>query len=128
VSRMESVRVQLDSVARVASDPAITAAALNLHRRITELEMNLVYLRLTGQGQDGVRFGSKLLAKLVYLSSGLSSSDFRPTDQHIEVQGILNRELRGHLATLDVLLGRDLEAVNSVLRAKGMAAVAVRSR
>ena len=43
--------------------------------------------------QDGVRFGSKLISKLGYLSNGLAASDHKPTDQHAEVRQILNTEL-----------------------------------
>ncbi|HET9425674.1 MAG TPA: hypothetical protein VFO55_09910 [Gemmatimonadaceae bacterium] len=128
VHRMESARVQLDSVSRVASDAAIRTATAALSQKITDLEMNLVDLRLTGGGQDGVRFGSKLLAKLNYLAGGIASSDHQPTNQHVEVQGILNRDLRGHLTALDQLLSRDLEAVNALLRARGMAPIVVRGR
>ena len=128
VMRMESARVQLDSVARIANDAAIKSAADALHKKMTDLEMNLVDLRMTGQGQDGVRFGSKLLSKMNYLVGGISASDFAPTSQQNEVQVILNRDLQTHLRTLDQLLARDLEALNAQLRAKGMGPIVVRGR
>lgn len=128
VMRMESARVQLDSVARIANDAGIKSAADALNQKMTDLEMNLVDLRLTGGGQDGVRFGSKLLAKMNYLAGGMSSSDFAPTNQHSEVQVILNRDLQTHLRTLDQLIARDLEALNAMLRAKGMGPIVVRGR
>ncbi len=43
---------------------------------LLELEMNLVDLRQTGQGQDAVRFEAKLLSKLSYLTRGLAYADF----------------------------------------------------
>ncbi len=55
--------------------------------------MNLVDLRLTG-GQDGVRFGSKLIGKIDYLANGLASGDFKPTDQHLEVQKLIEGQLK----------------------------------
>jgi hypothetical protein len=90
--------------------------------------MNLVDLRLTGQGQDGVRFGSRLLSKLNYLTGGISGSDFAPTAQAVEVQGILNRDLRTHMQAFDQLLSRDLEALNAMLRTKGMQPIVIRNR
>ena len=128
VGQIESARVQLDSVSRVATDGAIRTAAAALSQKMMDLEMNLVDLRLTGQGQDGVRFGSKLLSKLNYLAGGISASDHQPTSQAVEVQGILNRELRSHLTALDQLLARDLNALNSQLRGAGMGPIVVRGR
>jgi hypothetical protein len=120
VHRIEAVRVQLDTIARTAADAGVRSGASALHRRLTDLEMELVDLRLTGRGQDGVRFGSKLIAKLGYLANGIASSDDRPTDQHMEVQQLLNGQLRTHLATLDRLLAEDLVALNRRLKQRNV--------
>jgi photosystem II stability/assembly factor-like uncharacterized protein len=128
VHRMEAVRTQVQAIARVVDDAEVKRAATTLLEQFTELEMNLVDLRLTGGGQDGVRFGSKLLAKLNYLANGIGSGDFRPTDQHVEVQAILNGELKGHLARLDGLISRELESFNNLLRARNVPNVVVRTR
>jgi hypothetical protein len=90
--------------------------------------MNLVDLRLTGGGQDGVRFGSKLIAKLGYLANGISSSDFKPTDQHGEVQQLLNGQLREHLTALDALLAKDVVAFNELLKQRNVPNVVVKPR
>ena len=89
--------------------------------------MNLVDLRLTGGGQDGVRFGSKLLSKLNYLAAGLAGGDFRPTDQQVEAQQILAGQLRGHVAQLDGLLAKDLRAFNEMLRTRNIPNIVVRA-
>ena len=128
VMRMEDARVALDSVGRIASDAAIKSAAAALNAKMTDLEMNLVDLRLTGQGQDGVRYGAKLLSKLNYLSGGISGSDFGPTTQAVEVQGVLSQDLKTHMQSFDQLLTKDLEALNGMLRAKGMAPIVIRAR
>jgi photosystem II stability/assembly factor-like uncharacterized protein len=128
VMRMEDARVALDSVGRIANDAAIKSAADALGKKMTDLEMNLVDLRLTGQGQDGVRFGARLLSRLNYLAGGISGSDFAPTSQAVEVQGILNQDLKTHLQALDQLLSKDLEALNGMLRGKGMAPIVIRNR
>jgi hypothetical protein len=128
VMRMEDARVALDSVGRIANDAGIKSAADALHKKMTDLEMNLVDLRLTGQGQDGVRFGAKLLSKLNYLQGGISGSDFAPTAQSVEVQGVLSTDLKTHLNALDQLLSKDLEALNGMLRAKGMQPIVIRNR
>lgn len=128
VHRIEAVRVQLESMARVVDDSTVRRAANDLQKQLVDLEMNLVDLRLTGGGQDGVRFASKLLSKLNYLASGMGGSDFKPTNQHGEVQQILGDELRGHLARLDVLLSRDVEAFNQLLRGRNIPNVIFRTR
>jgi hypothetical protein len=128
VHRIEAVRVQLDAINRVVDDAQVKRAADSLQRKLVDLEMNLVDLRLTGGGQDGVRFGSKLISKLGYLANGIASSDFKPTDQHAEVQKILNTELRTHLTSLDELLAKDLAAFNELLKQRNVPNVVVRPR
>ncbi len=120
VGRIEAVRVQLEALKRTVTDADVLRQADALNAKLIELEMNFVDLRQTGGGQDGVRFGSKLIAKLGYLGNGLSSNDFKPTDQAGEVQVILNTQLKQHLTALESLLGGDLAALNSLLRGKGI--------
>jgi len=120
VTRMESVRVQLAALRTTVPDAEVTRAVSALEQKVTDLEMELVDLRQTGSGQDGVRFGSRLIGKLGYLTNGLTNNDFPPTDQHVEVQGILNAQLKQHLTALESLLGSDLNALNALLRQKGV--------
>ena len=102
------------------TDGEATRAIAALEEKLVALEMERVDLRLTGNGQDGVRFGSKLIGKLGYLVNGLTGSDFRATDQQVEVQGILTQQLRQHLTALESLMGTDLNALNALLRQKGV--------
>jgi photosystem II stability/assembly factor-like uncharacterized protein len=127
VHRIESVRVQLDGVARAAQDAMIKTAADALAAKLIAVEMELVDLRLTGTGQDGVRFGSKLIGKLVYLANGATGADFRPTDQQGEVQTLLNGQLREHIGRLESVLANDLKAFNDLLRSRSIPNVIVRT-
>jgi photosystem II stability/assembly factor-like uncharacterized protein len=120
VHRIEAVRVQLAGIRRVVTDEEAVAAMDALTEKLVDLEMKLVDLRLTGQGQDGVRFDSRLVGKLGYLAGGLAGGDFRPTDQQVEVQEILAGQLREHLRALDGLMSEDLADLNAQLRAKGV--------
>lgn len=120
VHRMESVRVQLAALRTSVTDGEATRAITALEEKMVALEMELVDLRLTGNGQDGVRFGSKLIGKLGYLVNGLTTNDFAATTQQVEVQGILNGQLRQHLTALESLMGTDLNALNALLRQKGV--------
>jgi photosystem II stability/assembly factor-like uncharacterized protein len=127
VRRIESVRVQVDTLSR-GLDGDVQKAAESLQQKLVDLEMNLVDLRLTGRGQDGVRFASKLISKLNYLANGIASTDYRPTNQQVEVQQILEKELRGQLAALEALLGTELGGFNAVLTKNGRGAVVVGGR
>ncbi|MFH1764325.1 MAG: sialidase, partial [Gemmatimonadota bacterium] len=120
VRRIEALRIQLATVRRVVKDAEALGAMDALAEKLVELEMKLVDLRLTGQGQDGVRFDSKLMGKLGYLAGGLAGADFRPTDQQVEVQGILAGQLREHLDSLDLLMREDLAELNALLRERGV--------
>jgi len=120
VERVEALRVQLQTLARFSEDEEVKAAAEALEKALTDLQMNMVDLRLTGQGQDAVRFEAKLLQKLSYLTGGVSVADFRPTDQDLEVQQILHDRLGEHLRAVDVLIGSDLSELNALLRSKGI--------
>ncbi len=128
VHRVESARVQIEGIIRAVNDSTVRRAAQVLGKQLVDLEMNLVDLRQTGTGQDGVRFGSMLIAKLGYLANGLSNSDYKPTTQHGEVQGILNTELKANLSALDSLFNKELAAFNELLKQRGVANVSVRAR
>jgi hypothetical protein len=118
VHRIESARVQLEGLPRLTTDTAARRAAEAMSQKLIDVEMNLVELRMTGAGQDGVRYGSRLISKIGYLANGIASGDFKPTDQHLEVQQLLGEQLRTHLAALNALMTGDLVALNDQLRAK----------
>ena len=124
VARVENVRLQAQQVLaqlqRTAADADVSQRLRALDQQLIDAEMALVDLRLTGGGQDGVRFGSKLISKIGYLSNGVAVSDFSPTTQHVEVQGLLGNELGAVLRTIDGILASELPRVNVVLDAKGL--------
>ncbi|MGE3614514.1 MAG: sialidase [Gemmatimonadales bacterium] len=125
VARIESGRVQLDALRSRVTDAEAGRAIDTLRQRLIDLERNLVELRATGRGQDGVRFGARLISKLSYLANGLASGDYRPTDQQLEVREILKGELASHGAALDRLLDQDLGALNQLLRTRNVPNVIV---
>ena len=125
VARVESVRLQLQQVQRIASGDADVAKQLRaLDKTLVDAEMALVDLRLTGTGQDGVRFGAKLISEIGYLATGVAVADFKPTTQHEEVQGILNTELTAAIRTIDGILASELPPLNQTLDAKGLPKIA----
>jgi photosystem II stability/assembly factor-like uncharacterized protein len=124
VRRLEEVRVQLATLGRFTADAEVKAAAQLLGEKLIPLEMDLVDLRLTGRGQDGIRFEAKLLQKISYLAGGLAGGDFRPTDQQAEVRRILAARLDEQLKAVDTLLGSELPALNQLLQRKGVTIIA----
>ncbi|HSW28220.1 MAG TPA: hypothetical protein VLH75_01890 [Longimicrobiales bacterium] len=128
VNRIEAVRVQIATLARFAGDAEVKAAVAALEAKLVEQEQNLVDLRLTGRGQDGIRFEAKLIQKLNYLTGALAGGDFRPTDQQVEVQKLLNGKVSEQLGALEAILRNDVGALNALLRQKGLTVITDRDR
>ena len=120
VERVEALRVQLETMARFSEDETLSDAIAGLEEKLVELQETMVDLRLTGQGQDAVRFGVRLLAKLGYLTNALSVADFPPTDQEMEVRGILHEQLQLHLSAVETVIAEDVAALNEMLRTRGL--------
>ncbi len=120
VHRVEALRVQLETMARFAEDEALADAIAALESRLEEVQGTVVDLRLTGQGQDAVRFATRLLSKLGYLTNALSIADFPPTDQEMEVKELLHEQLQAHLAAVERVIAEDVAALNEMLRNMGM--------
>lgn len=136
VNQIELIRSQLASLNALldpgtagvspASSPnavdyaAIKKAADDLDKKLIDVEDNLIQRRLTGQGQDTVRWPPKLISKLNYLASGIGGADFPPTSQHGEVKALLEAELRTRHRRLDEILDKDLSAFNKLLRDRGI--------
>ena len=113
VNQIELIRSQL---LKLATAPApVKSAAEDLDKKLIEIEDNLIQRKLTGQGQDTVRYPPKLLSKLNYLGSGLASSDYGPTSSQQEVHVLLKGQLAELRQRLDAVLNRDLTAFDKLL-------------
>src|SRR5262245_21285667 len=95
VNSAELIRGQIANLKNMIQDTELKKAAGELDQKVAAVEGNLVELRATGRGQDGVRFGSKLVQKFGYLANGLQSGDFKPTNQQVAVHRDLNDKLKG---------------------------------
>jgi hypothetical protein len=109
VNQIEFIRSQLEKVT------AAKSATDALDKKLTDIEDELIQRKLTGQGQDAVRWPPKLLAKISYLASGLGSGDFGPTKQQREVQALLKQQLGVVRQRLDGVLSQDLTTFNKLL-------------
>ena len=119
VNQIESIRSQLEKLMatlNTGSDSvAVKSATDAFDKKLIEIEENLIQRRLTGQGQDTVRWPPKLLAKINYLAGGLASGDFAPTKQQREVQALFKEQMAGLRQRMDEVLKQDLPAFNKLL-------------
>jgi hypothetical protein len=118
---IENVRAQLESLgSQSAATADIRQAGDTLERKFMTVEGQLLDLRLTGRGQDEVRYPVQAAGQISWLANGISASDFTPTAQQRDVQGILAGKIRDTRSALDKLLQRDLASFNGMLKAKGI--------
>ena len=120
VNQIESIRGQLDSLRALVKDASVKAAADDLDKKLIDIEDNLIQRRLTGQGQDTVRWPPKLISKLNYLGNNIAGSDFPPNTQQQEVHTVFKGQLVDLRRRLDGVVGTDLANFNRMLREKNV--------
>ena len=91
-----------------------------LDESLIAIESQLIQLRSTGTGQDGVRYPSKVVGQLRHLANGVGTADFRPADQQGEVQVLLRDHLMNAREELETILSEDLAAFNRLLAERGL--------
>ncbi|MFI5310585.1 MAG: sialidase, partial [Gemmatimonadales bacterium] len=120
INTVEGVRGQIASLkAALAGDDKtadLRAAADSLEKKYVALEEDLFQIRITGRGQDDVRWPYKLAEQLIYLGQQVASGDFAPNDQQREVTVVLQQKMRASRAVLDKLTNDDLSAFRKRLR------------
>src|SRR5262249_39949988 len=92
--------------------------------KVIAVEGQLLELRTTGRGQDGVRFGAKLVQKIGYLANGLQSADFKPTNQQLAVQKALETKLKALQTQVGDVLTREVHAFNDRMKGTGLPGIA----
>jgi len=121
---IEGVRAQLDSLAAQiggnASMADVRAQGDSVGRKFVVVEGNLIDVRMTGRGQDEVRYPAKLGAQLNYLAGGIAASDFAPAAQQQKVGQVLAKQVRDTHAALQSLINTDLAKFNTLLRSRGL--------
>ncbi|MCX6552649.1 MAG: hypothetical protein NTY02_16875, partial [Acidobacteria bacterium] len=116
VNQSEIVRSQIERVTDVIEDAAIRKAGIALTQKLIDLELTLLQLRATGRGGEA----SKLLSKILYLANEMGSADFKPTDQQLEVQMLLEERVRTCQKQFDELRKTELAAFNELLRKRNI--------
>jgi hypothetical protein len=129
IDNLELVRGQLGTLKTVlATDSTrkdLQTAADSLDAKALAAERRLFQTRVTGRGQDLIRWPTRVTERLIYLAASVDGSDFPPTDAQKQVQGELHTELQSIRTQVDQLVSRDLAAFNDLLRSKNVRNVIV---
>ncbi len=127
INRIEWVRRQLQDLRAVLADSGdaetLVTAADELEGTLVALEEGLYQLRVTGTGQDRVRWPIRVFGRLQYLMGSVGTADFPPIDQAREVHAILQGRLGDLAARLESVIDDDVEAFNRLLRERGVGPV-----
>ena len=91
-----------------------------LESEFLELEKKLVQLKITGKGQDTIRFEKMIVEKLTYLANNVQISDFRPADSYKDVHKVLKSRLNNIGQELTKLKDRNFKITINKLREKGI--------
>jgi photosystem II stability/assembly factor-like uncharacterized protein len=131
VNQIESVRAQLADFENQLGDDqnskSLRSSADELANKLVDLESHMLQLKVTGRGQDDVRWESMLVEKLNYLAQGVSDSDFAPTTQQVEVNDVLKKEVAQYSSETQQLMSKDVAAFNSMLHGHGIGNIMVKT-
>jgi hypothetical protein len=127
VNTIESVRAQLATLKAVnQSVKELGPAADSLEQKFIAVEERLTQLRITGRGQDLIRYPAKIGEQMGYLVNDVNATDNAPTAAQREVGAVLIERAAAAKAELERVVNRDLPAFNQLLRDKGLQGVVAR--
>jgi len=122
INQIELIRKQIYDLNELLkgeeNSETLIKAGKALDKKFIAIEENLIQMKLTGAWQDALRWPIKLYAKLNSLAGGISSSDFPPTTQQIEVYEVFKRKLAEYKNSYKELLDKDFSNFNNLLREK----------
>ncbi len=121
---------QLEERLMEGSGDVETSEAINrtssLRQELRAIEEAFFDLRLTGTGQDSLRWPRRLYARLTYLARSVAQADVRPTDQQAEVWEMLRGQLAEQEKRFDATIAGPLADLNRTLADSGFLLVAPR--
>ncbi|UCC74655.1 MAG: sialidase [Gemmatimonadota bacterium] len=127
INRIEWIRRQLYDLRAVLEDKGdldeVVEAADDIDAKLIGVEENLIQLRLTGTGQDRIRWPTMLAGRIAYLAGAVEVGDFPPTDQAREVHTLLKERLQSNQQAVEEVLDTDLSAFNRMLGEQDLGAV-----
>jgi hypothetical protein len=124
INRLEVMRGQLAALqATLAGDSSsadVRAAADSLDRTLLAVEDPLFQMKVTGRGQDDLRWPWGLAERLMYLAQSAGGSDFAPTAAQREVAQLLGGQVRDARARLEGALGGEVARFRQFLRSRNL--------
>jgi photosystem II stability/assembly factor-like uncharacterized protein len=123
-NQIELIRAQLAvldaELGRDENATAVRTAAKDLSAKLVAIEDNLIRLKVTGRGQDGVRWTPKLIDKIGYLADEVETSDYQPTTQQVAVHDELKEKAATYRQRLRLVLGKEVADFNALLRQRNV--------
>lgn len=130
IHRIEWTRKQLYDLKGVLKEDdnaqPVLDAADELDKKLIAVEEHLHQMKVTGRGQDVIRWPVQLASKIAYLANGVAHYDFPPTSQQLAVQEALQEQMGTYQGQLEELLSKDLAAFNNLLEERGIENIIVR--
>jgi photosystem II stability/assembly factor-like uncharacterized protein len=123
INTIEIARAQIATLKATVTQDDIKSAADSLAQKLITVQEDLMQLRITGRGQDLIRYQAKLAEKLIYLINDVGSSDNSPTQPQRDVGGVLKERARTARAALDRVLNTDVAGFNRMLSQRGLAGI-----
>lgn len=126
IKDIRSAREQMNGLKeRLAKEDAFKELVENIeqiNKKMTEVEETL-YQTKNRSGQDPLNFPIRLNNKLAHLSSVANSSDYKPTDQAVEVRKELEAAINEQLSKWEQIKNSDIPQLNQKAKEKGVEAV-----
>ena len=123
VNEIRRLRAQMkDLRARIGSSPAITAALDRLEKEMTAAEEDLTQVK-SMSAQDPLNYPIKVDNKLTLLGGVVESADTAPTQQSYQVLELLERDVQAPLSRWTALKGKDVPALNELIRRENIPAL-----
>jgi hypothetical protein len=126
ITEAESVRAQLATLRalleRRREGANLIRAIEDVDRKLFAIEDNLFQMDMA-DFQDAFRMPRRLYEKLLSLAFdvGTDSADHAPTTQQVQVQAMYHQQVTAAVGRMNEAIGRDLAALNAVLRRNGIA-------
>ncbi len=130
VNQTEWLRRQLLDLQAVVADAgdgqqSVVEAIDEVGGTLIAVEEKLIQMKLTGTGQDRVRWPAMLSGRFAYLIRNVATYDFPPNDQQREVQAVLKDRMQGVLDELKSIVESDVTSLNQTLASQGFPTVMI---
>ena len=121
----EALSVDVRRVTELRQGFGHLVQSVDLEREYLQEMLDLFQTRVTGRGQDILRWPQRLGEQLAYLAAVVGGSDNGPTASQREVQQLLHAQTLAAREKVTRLLQRDVVSFNDALRQRKVQGVVV---